>query len=426
VASDTAGWAARAVGPKATKIANQESRVLAIILVLCGAGMAFAPLFDRTHWWQWAKHVPFVLAVVADLAVVAIVSAWVLYLGFRLGVRFDDQGVTVRRFFRADRFSWPEVSRFADGCIETQGGKSWALDVVLVDGRAVTLKATARRRKASPKMLAAIGEVAARYQIPAGLTGDPKTREGMPANPGLYPDPGEKGWRQWEGREWSPLLQQHRSGGEVWSPLPGSERRWQDAASKANSDARRAGIWFAVLLAVSTITLVGSGVLFLWGDSHNNNFTWSTPTFWVGVIGLVFTSVAWNARKRYRKIDQAGKTVAGITVTGDSATSSNDNPVGIQAPIAYQPIVVADQAGAVQIRCLECGAQSAEAAQVCGRCGAPIALQQPVALAPAEGGSGSSAAPLAGDTPDGSAGQRTKCASMNNTPGYGLRAGIRS
>jgi hypothetical protein len=38
---------------------------------------------------------------------------------------------------------------------------------------AVTLTATARKKTASPKMLTAIGEVAARYQIPAELTGTP-------------------------------------------------------------------------------------------------------------------------------------------------------------------------------------------------------------------------------------------------------------
>jgi hypothetical protein len=35
--------------------------------------------------------------------------------------------------------------------------------------------------------------------------------------------------------------------------------------------------------------------------------------------------------------------------------------------------------------CLECGAESAEATEVCARCGAPIGLQQPVTAAPAVG-----------------------------------------
>ena len=51
---------------------------------------------------------------------------------------------------------------------------------------------------------------------------------------------------------------------------------------------------------------------------------------------------------------------------------------------------------AAQVRCLECGAEPAETAQVCVRCGAPAGLQEPVAAAPAAGGSGSSIAPLPG------------------------------
>jgi DivIVA domain-containing protein len=39
----------------------------------------------------------------------------------------------------------------------------------------------------------------------------------------------------------------------------------------------------------------------------------------------------------------------------------------------------------VQIRCLECGAESAEAARVCARCGAPVALQRSVAAGLAAG-----------------------------------------
>jgi hypothetical protein len=197
------------VRPKATTVADREAPALAIILVLCGAVAAVTLLFDRAHWWQWAKHIPLPAPAVAGcVAVVAIASAWLLYRGCHLGVRFDDHGVTVRRFFQPDRYSWPEVSRFADGCYKTGDVvRIWALDLVLVDGQAVTLKATAEKNP-SPKMLTAIGQVAAQYQIPADVTGEPKTRDGTPANAGLYPDPGGiTGLRHWDGHEWSPLLE---------------------------------------------------------------------------------------------------------------------------------------------------------------------------------------------------------------------------
>ena len=48
---------------------------MAVGLVFCGAEAAIVPLFVRAHWSPWAKHLPFVLAVAADLAVVAIASA---------------------------------------------------------------------------------------------------------------------------------------------------------------------------------------------------------------------------------------------------------------------------------------------------------------------------------------------------------------
>jgi hypothetical protein len=301
---------------------------MAVVVVLCGAGAAVAPLFDRAHWWQWAKHIPFVPAVVADLAVFAIASAWVLYCGFRLGVRFDDHGVTVRRAIKADRYSWPEVSHFADGCFKTgDGGKIWALDVVLADGQAVTLTATAGK-KPSTKILTAIGEVAARHQIPADVTGDPKTRDGTPANPGLYPDPGgTPGLRHWDGSEWSPLLQADPGRGgveagkpaEVWSPLPGSEQQWHDAAGTA----RRAGIWSAVWLAVTAAVLAVAVVLYARDLSkpHADYSLAALLAFGAAPIGLILTSAMWDIRKKTRRIDKAATMAPGIAATGDSAAS---------------------------------------------------------------------------------------------------------
>jgi len=43
------------------------------------------------------------------------------------------------------------------------------------------------------------------------------------------------------------------------------------------------------------------------------------------------------------------------------------------------------------MRCAECGAETAEAAQFCVRCGAPVAKRPPVATKPAAGGSGTGA-----------------------------------
>jgi len=311
------------VRPKATMIASRDGRFMAVGLVFCGAEAAIVPLFVRAHWSPWAKHLPFVLAVAADLAVVAIASAWVLYRGFRLGVRFDDHGVTVRKVLQVDRYSWPEVARFADGSYQTDGGRIWALDVVLVDGQAVTLAATAAKKPA-PKVLAAIGQVAAQYQIPADVTGEPTMRDGTPPNAGLYPDPGGiAGLRYRDGREWSPLLQADPGRGgaeagkpaEVWSPLPGAEQQWHDAAATA----RRAGIWSAVWLAV-TAAILAIGVVLL-ARSHGRphpDYSLEPLVGAAALIGLVCSSVMWDLRKKNRRIDKAAKLAAGITSPRDS------------------------------------------------------------------------------------------------------------
>jgi hypothetical protein len=135
------------------------------------------------------KHAP-VSAAVAYFAVVGLVAIWMLYRICCMGVRFDDYGVTVRKFFRISRFNWPEVSHFADGVIVmSQAGTSlglWALQIVLRDGRSVIPGGTAKlpmwrskeQRKepavpATPEVLAKICQVAARYHIPAQLTGKP-------------------------------------------------------------------------------------------------------------------------------------------------------------------------------------------------------------------------------------------------------------
>ena len=128
--------------------------ILGVLAVLAGPG----------HWPQNARY----------LAIVAVVLIALFYRFWRMGVRFDDHGVRIRGFLRTVRFSWPEVSHFADGRTTVSGGESfadaWALAVVLHDGRVVTVSATAGRGP-SPQVLAAIAQVAARYQVPAELTG---------------------------------------------------------------------------------------------------------------------------------------------------------------------------------------------------------------------------------------------------------------
>jgi len=89
------------------------------------------------------------------------------------GVRFDDQGVTIRNLFRTHRIGWAEVHHFADGCTAGDGhsNSKWVLAVVLNNGRTVMAWRTAAPDVAPSKTLVAVGQAAARYGIPADLAG---------------------------------------------------------------------------------------------------------------------------------------------------------------------------------------------------------------------------------------------------------------
>jgi hypothetical protein len=114
--------------------------------------------------------------VAAYLAVVTAASIWGCSRAWRLRLRMDDTGITVRNYFRTCRLAWHEVSSFADGYGERDaGGEYWALSIVIHSGRTVTASAT-RRASASRvapdmEMLTTIGRIAERHGIPENLTG---------------------------------------------------------------------------------------------------------------------------------------------------------------------------------------------------------------------------------------------------------------
>ncbi len=277
------------------------------------------------------QNVPAVAAFLAGIAVVIWGCIWGCARGWRMGVRLDDHGVTVRNFLRIHRFGWAEVRRFEDGLIhETRGeGGSfyfWALKVVLHDGRVVTAKGTARKKGARPQTLAAITQAAARYSVPAALTGI-AMKGGSPANPGLYPDPGgQPGLRRWDGEEWLPLLHADPASGgpgkaqartEVYSPVPGSQQQWHDAAARA----RRATAWFAVWLVATAGAAAGTVALIAHNKAADDLLTMLAVL--VVLACLVAAWEAWKSRKKFRKIDQAAK--AGSFGYGDSAVGPGDD-----------------------------------------------------------------------------------------------------
>src|SRR5215470_15602763 len=156
------------VRPSAITISSWFGRRRTSLLTGSCTALAVIPAFSSaTQNWQATD-------LAAYLAAVASVAASLIYRGWHTGVRFDTHGLTIRSFFRTRRIGWHEVSRFANGrtYVMSEGGHLWALDVVRNDGRAVTVKATARPdcRSAAPKVLTAVLQAAECYGIPAALT----------------------------------------------------------------------------------------------------------------------------------------------------------------------------------------------------------------------------------------------------------------
>jgi len=194
------------------------------------------------------KHPP--VAVFVYLAVAAVAVILTLYRAWRLGVRFDDHGVTVCNYVRTNKIAWAEVGSFTDG---TTDGCNWALTVLLRHGEDVTATAT-RGRPGSPETLMAVRRAAARHQVPARLTG-------------------------------------------VGADRP---RAWRDDAEEA----RRQGAWLAVWLVVTVLALAAVVPLFWWSRSHTSAHQLGNQypaVFAAGlaVAGLLAARDAWRKRQRF-------------------------------------------------------------------------------------------------------------------------------
>lgn len=114
------------------------------------------------------------LGVIGVLTTCAVVRAW------RDGLRIDSQGLTVRSFFhRRHKVGWAEVSRLSDGSISVYGAEGvrapapmWVLLIVLHNGRVIKARPTAAwPGERHTRILTAISQAAARYGVPAELTG---------------------------------------------------------------------------------------------------------------------------------------------------------------------------------------------------------------------------------------------------------------
>jgi Bacterial PH domain len=135
----------------------------AILLVIMGW------ILGNSHLPLWAK--------VTCLAVRGGVLIWGFARAWRVALRIDEHGLTIRNHLRTHRVSWPEVRCLSDHMLDpARGPQLWALCVVLRDGRRVTAEGTGMRVPVQAGTLAAIRQAAERHGIPADLTGSPKSQ----------------------------------------------------------------------------------------------------------------------------------------------------------------------------------------------------------------------------------------------------------
>jgi hypothetical protein len=136
-----------------------------IVLMFLLAILAPEPAFSRP---RWAEHLP-AAAVAGYLVAVATVVVLVCVRALLMGVRFEDKGITVRNLRSTRRVAWQDVERLTDESIlNSRRELELALKIVLRDGSSVTATGAKGLRADG---LETISRAAARYGIPASITG---------------------------------------------------------------------------------------------------------------------------------------------------------------------------------------------------------------------------------------------------------------
>jgi len=147
--------------PAAITIRSWNGLFHQVFLPFCGCGLVAGFLVQ--------------VSVIASYTVAALGGIPLLYRACRHGVRFADSGITVRNFYRTHKLSWHDVSRLNDGKVYTFGAGGtyfWAVQIVPNSERSVTAEGTMRAKESNvSRMLTTMERVAARWQIPAQLTG---------------------------------------------------------------------------------------------------------------------------------------------------------------------------------------------------------------------------------------------------------------
>jgi hypothetical protein len=143
---------------------RQPGRWMPLFMCLCFSMILWGPAAVVAVWLA----VDYSPTGLGPLMVLAVAATWISGRTARISVRFDDDGITVRNFWRTHRLSWDQVTQFADG----GGADLWKLRLLCREGRAVdTTGTTTDRSVAKSAVLTVIGQVAERYGVGIALTG---------------------------------------------------------------------------------------------------------------------------------------------------------------------------------------------------------------------------------------------------------------
>jgi hypothetical protein len=99
------------------------TRFMFIFFIGLGTGVVIGAPEQILGGTNWVKRVPDAVVVVY-LAAAGLATIWLLCRAWRMGVRFDADGVTVRNRWRTYRINRSEVSHFADGVFVYPGSRA--------------------------------------------------------------------------------------------------------------------------------------------------------------------------------------------------------------------------------------------------------------------------------------------------------------
>jgi len=260
-----------------------------------------------------------------------------------------------------------------------------------------------------PFILIAVGSLAALAGLVTGVVAVSRRRK---PGPPVMPPMGD--WRSPAGTPG-----EHAAGGHLvpsHSYLQGGPARFGEAVKHGLRDwtvyrgrASRSAYWWFVLFTV-IVSVALDVIAFVITASANTAAASVLITVLFVVIAVVFVVVAIylglaQLALLVRRLHDSGRSgwwalIGVVPIVGAIMLLVFTLIEGTPGPNRYDLVAADAAAGPPPPGCLECGAENAGAAQVCPRCGAPLAHQPPVAAGAVGGSRGSIPLPheLAGQT----------------------------